>query len=158
MAYAHIGHDCTVGNSLYSGKYRAGGWACNHRGLGHFWWRHVQCSNSVKVGAHAYDWSGGSLVRKDVPPYTKAAREPLAYAGVNTVGLKRRGFTTEIINDIQEAYRYIFLKGINNTKALELIKQELPASPELDYIVDFVRTSERGVMKGFATNTSLDED
>lgn len=156
MAYAHIGHDCIVGNYCILGNtvqlaghviiddYAIFGGAC-------------AVQQFSKIGAHAYI-GGGSLVRKDVPPYTKAAREPLAYAGVNTVGLKRRGFTTEIINDIQEAYRYIFLKGINNTKALELIKQELPASPELDYIVDFVRTSERGVMKGFATNTSLDED
>jgi UDP-N-acetylglucosamine acyltransferase len=65
----------------------------------------------VKVGAHVMI-SGGSLVRKDVPPYTKAAREPLTYAGVNTVGLRRRGFSTEKIGEIQEVYRYIFLKGL----------------------------------------------
>ncbi|HNT49192.1 MAG TPA: acyl-[acyl-carrier-protein]--UDP-N-acetylglucosamine O-acyltransferase, partial [Cyclobacteriaceae bacterium] len=110
-----------------------------------------------KIGAHAYI-GGGSLVRKDVPPYTKAAREPLAYAGVNTVGLKRRGFTVETINDIQEAYRIIFLKGLNNSRALELVEKELAPSTERDYIIDFIRTSERGVMKGFATNTALDED
>jgi UDP-N-acetylglucosamine acyltransferase len=72
--------------------------------------------------------------------------------------LRRRGYTSEIINDIQEAYRFIFLKGLNNSRALELVEKEVPQSPERDYIIDFIRTSERGVMKGFATNTALDED
>ena len=96
--------------------------------------------------------SGGSLVRKDVPPFTKAAREPLTYAGVNTIGLRRRGFSSEKIGEIQEVYRYIFLKGLNNSKALDLVESELAPSPERDYIVSFIRTSERGVMKGFSTS------
>ena len=101
--------------------------------------------------------SGGSLVRKDVPPYTKAAREPLTYAGVNTVGLRRRGFSPEKISDIQEVYRYIFLKGLNNSKALDLVEQELAPSDERDYIISFIRTSERGVMKGFSANAAAFE-
>jgi UDP-N-acetylglucosamine acyltransferase len=105
----------------------------------------------VKVGAHVM-LSGGSLVRKDVPPYTKAAREPLTYAGINTVGLRRRGFASEKISEIQEIYRYIFLKGLNNSKALDIVEKEVPASPEKDYIVDFIRTSERGIMKGYGGN------
>ncbi len=93
--------------------------------------------------------SGGSLVRKDVPPFTKAAREPLTYAGINTVGLRRRGFPSEKISEIQEIYRHIFLKGLNNSKALEMVEREVPASPERDYIVEFIRTSERGIIKGY---------
>jgi len=93
--------------------------------------------------------SGGSLVRKDIPPYTKAAREPLTYAGINTIGLRRRGFSSEKINEIQEIYRYIFLKGINNSKALEVVEQQVAESKERDYIVEFIRTSERGIMKGY---------
>jgi UDP-N-acetylglucosamine acyltransferase len=96
--------------------------------------------------------SGGSLVRKDVPPFTKAAREPLTYAGINTVGLRRRGFASEKISEIQEIYRYIFLKGLNNSKALDMVEKEVPASPEKDYIVEFIRTSERGIMKGYGGN------
>jgi UDP-N-acetylglucosamine acyltransferase len=95
--------------------------------------------------------SGGSLVRKDVPPFTKAAREPLAYAGINTVGLRRRGFTSEKITEIQEIYRYIFLKGMNNKKALEAIEASVAASEERDYILNFIKSSERGIMKGYGS-------
>ena len=99
--------------------------------------------------------AGGSLVRKDVPPFTKAAREPLSYAGINSIGLRRRGFTNEQINDIQEVYRYIYLKGLNNSEALEHIEIELPPSAERDEIVNFVRNSERGIIKA-PTSTSTD--
>jgi UDP-N-acetylglucosamine acyltransferase len=104
----------------------------------------------VKVGAHVMI-SGGSLVRKDVPPFTKAAREPLAYAGINSVGLRRRGFTTEKIGEIQEIYRYVFLKGLNNTKALELVESSVVVSDERSYIVNFIKSSERGIMKGYGS-------
>jgi UDP-N-acetylglucosamine acyltransferase len=149
MAYAHIGHDCIIGNHIILGNtpqlaghvliddHAIFGGAC-------------AVQQFSKVGAHAYI-GGGSLVRKDVPPFTKAAREPLAYAGINAVGLKRRGFTTEKINEIQEIYRYIFLKSLNNSKALDLIEKELPSSEERDYIVKFIRESEQGIMKGFTT-------
>jgi UDP-N-acetylglucosamine acyltransferase len=96
--------------------------------------------------------SGGSLVRKDIPPFTKAAREPLTYAGINTIGLRRRGFNSEKITEIQEIYRYIFLKGLNNSKALEVVEQEIASSTERDYIIDFIKTSERGIMKGYGAN------
>ena len=152
MAYAHIGHDCIIGNNIILGNtvqlaghviiddHAIFGGAC-------------AVQQFAKVGAHAYI-GGGSLVRKDVPPFTKAAREPLAYAGINAVGLRRRGYTSEKINEIQEIYRYIFLKGLNNSKALDLIEKELVSSPERDYIVKFVRESERGIMKGFTTTSA----
>lgn len=152
MAYVHIAHDCTVGNNCIlantvqvAGHVTIEDWAIigGASALHQF----------VKVGAHVMI-SGGSLVRKDVPPYTKAAREPLTYAGVNTVGLRRRGFSTEKISEIQEVYRYIFLKGLNNSKAIDLVESELSYSEERDYIISFIRTSERGVMKGFATNSA----
>jgi len=155
MAYAHIGHDSIIGNYCILGNttqlaghvviadYTIFGGAC-------------AVQQFSKVGAHAYI-GGGSLVRKDVPPYTKAAREPLAYAGVNTVGLRRRGFSTEKIAEIQEIYRYLFLKGLNNSKAIDLIERELPKSSERDIIVTFIRESERGVMKGFTTSSDAFE-
>jgi UDP-N-acetylglucosamine acyltransferase len=150
MAYVHIAHDCIIGNNcIFANAVQVAG--------------HVTIEDFaiiggasalhqfVRVGAHVM-LSGGSLVRKDVPPYTKAAREPLTYAGINSVGLRRRGFTTEKINEIQEIYRYIFLKGLNNSKALDAVERELPSTPERDYIVNFIRNSERGVMKGFTTS------
>ncbi|MGB4972553.1 MAG: acyl-[acyl-carrier-protein]--UDP-N-acetylglucosamine O-acyltransferase, partial [Cyclobacteriaceae bacterium] len=101
--------------------------------------------------------SGGSLVRKDIPPFTKAAREPLTYCGVNTIGLRRRGFTSEKISEIQDAYRIIFLKGLNNSKAIELVEKEIIPSEERNYIVAFIKSSERGVMKGFSTSSATFE-
>jgi UDP-N-acetylglucosamine acyltransferase len=92
--------------------------------------------------------SGGSLVRKDVPPFTKSGREPLTYAGVNSIGLKRRGFTDELINEIQEVYRFLYNKGLNTNDALEQIEKSIRQSPERDEIIDFIRNSERGIMKG----------
>jgi UDP-N-acetylglucosamine acyltransferase len=154
MAYVHIAHDCMVGNHCIlantvqvAGHVSIDDWAIigGASALHQF----------VKVGAHVMI-SGGSLVRKDVPPYTKAAREPLAYAGVNTVGLRRRGFSTEKIGEIQEVYRYIFLKGLNNSKAIDLVQTEVPPSEERDHILNFLRGSERGVMKGFSPGSSAD--
>jgi UDP-N-acetylglucosamine acyltransferase len=93
--------------------------------------------------------SGGSLVRKDVPPFVKAAREPLTYAGINSVGLRRRGFSSDKINEIQEIYRYIFLKGFNNSKAIEEVETQIARTEERDYIMNFIRNSERGILKGY---------
>lgn len=149
MAYVHVAHDCMIGNNCIlvntvqvAGHVTIEDWAIigGASALHQF----------VKVGAHVM-LSGGSLVRKDVPPYTKAAREPLSYAGINTVGLRRRGFTSEKINEIQEIYRYVFMKGLNNTKALELVESSIPQSEERDYIVNFIKTSERGIMKGYGS-------
>ncbi len=109
----------------------------------------------VKIGAHAMI-SGGSLVRKDVPPFTKAAREPLTYTGINSIGLRRRGFSNEKINEIQEIYRYIYMKGLNNADALTQIDLELVPSDERDEIVNFIRTSERGIMRGPGNSGSVE--
>lgn len=152
MAYVHVAHDCVIGNNVIlvnavqvAGHVEIEDWAI----IG----GSSAVHQFVKVGAHVMV-SGGSLVRKDIPPFTKAAREPLAYCGVNTIGLRRRGFDSDKISEIQEVYRYVFLKGLNNSKALDQVEQELPASSERDYIVNFIRNSERGVMKGFSTNNS----
>src|SRR3954463_12025783 len=149
MAYVHIAHDCLIGNNcIFANAVQVAGHVTIED------WAIIGGASAlhqfVKVGAHVI-LSGGSLVRKDVPPYTKAAREPLTYAGVNSIGLRRRGFTPEKINEIQEIYRFIFLKGMNNSKALDFVEKEVPASTERDYIVNFIRSSERGVMKGFST-------
>jgi UDP-N-acetylglucosamine acyltransferase len=145
MAYAHIAHDCRIGNYCILGN--------NVQIAGHVHvgdWAIISALSAVhqftQIGVHAFV-SGASLVRKDVPPFTKAAREPISYAGINSVGLRRRGYTNEQITDIQNVYRYIYMKGLNNAEALNLIELDLPASKERDEIVNFVRSSERGIMK-----------
>ena len=102
----------------------------------------------VKIGKHSMI-SGGALVRKDVPPYTKAAREPLSFVGINSVGLRRRGFKSEKIIEIQNIYRTIFQSKLNNTQAIDKLEAEFPVSKERDEIIDFIRNSGRGIMKGY---------
>lgn len=150
MAYAHIGHDCIIGNNCILGNTVQ---LAGHVLIDDFAIFGGACAvqQFSKIGAHAYI-GGGSLVRKDIPPFTKAAREPIAYAGINTIGLRRRGFDQEKIHEIQDIYRYIFLKGMNISKAIEKVEQEIAQSTERDYILDFIRTSERGIMKGYGTN------
>lgn len=147
MAYVHVAHDCVIGSHvIIANSVQIAG----HVSIDD--WAIVGGSSAVhqfvKIGMHAMV-SGGSLVRKDVPPFTKAAREPLSYAGVNSLGLRRRGFSSESISHIQEVYRYLFLNSMNNSRALEEIEVNLPATKERDEILNFIRSSERGVMKGY---------
>jgi UDP-N-acetylglucosamine acyltransferase len=107
----------------------------------------------VHIGAHAFI-GGGSGVSKDVPPYSKAAREPLSYVGVNSIGLRRRGYSSEIINHIQDIYRIIFIKGHNVSRAVAIIEAEMPATPERDEILSFIANSSRGIMKGLVRRKS----
>jgi UDP-N-acetylglucosamine acyltransferase len=98
---------------------------------------------------------GGSLVRKDVPPFVKAAREPLSFVGVNVTGLKRRGFEQEQIHTIQDIYRYLFVRGYNITQAVSVIQQNIPEGPEKNLILEFVDQSERGIMRGFRAHNPV---
>jgi UDP-N-acetylglucosamine acyltransferase len=148
MAYVHVAHDCIIGDNviLANGVTLAGhivvdDWAI----IGGLSAVH----QFVNIGTHVMI-SGGSLVRKDVPPYTKAAREPLSYVGVNSIGLRRRGFNSDKINEIQDIYRYIYLKGNNVTQACEYIEANLPATSERDEILTFISKSSRGIMKGYS--------
>lgn len=155
LAYSHIGHDCIIGNNctLSNSSQLAG-----HVVLGDWVSLGGVCAvhQFVRIGSHAFI-SGGSLVSKDVPPYIKAARQPLSYGGVNSVGLKRRGFTIEKINHILEIYRVIYNKGLNVSQALEFLEQEVSATDERDGIVTFIRESGRGIIKRFIKGAS-DED
>jgi len=101
-----------------------------------------------RIGTHTMV-QGGSKINKDVPPYIKAAREPIAYCGVNSIGLRRREFSNEQIRDIQEIYRYLYQSGLNNSDAIERIEAELPATKERDEIILFVKNSPRGIIKGY---------
>jgi UDP-N-acetylglucosamine acyltransferase len=155
MAYVHVAHDCVIGNNVILSN------CCNLAG-------HIAVDDYaivgglsavhqfVHIGCHTMV-SGGSLVRKDVPPYTKGAREPLSYVGVNSIGLRRRGFTSEQINQIQDIYRIIYLKELNVTQALSLIEADIEATPERDEILDFISQSSRGIMKGYSGKSQVRE-
>lgn len=147
MAYVHVAHDCHIHKYciLANGVTLAGHIEVEEYAiLGGL----TAVHQFVKIGAHAFI-GGGSLVRKDVPPFVKAAREPLSYAGINSVGLRRRGFTTDQIHQIQDIYRILFIKGYNVSKAVEIIEAEIEATPERNYILDFIRKADRGLMRGF---------
>ncbi|GGH21247.1 acyl-ACP--UDP-N-acetylglucosamine O-acyltransferase [Sphingobacterium alkalisoli] len=147
QAYSHIAHDCIIGdNCIFSNSSTLAG----HITVGDY----VVLAGLVavhqfcKIGSHAFV-TGGTLVRKDVPPYIKAAREPIAYAGINSVGLRRRGYTPEQITEIQSIYRVLFVQNRNLSKALDLVEAEFKATEIRDEILTFVRNSNRGVVKGF---------
>ncbi len=150
MAYVHIAHDCFIGNNcilanatnlaghiLIDDYAILGGLSAVHQ--------------FVNIGAHVMI-SGGSLVRKDVPPYTKAARDPLSFVGINSIGMRRRGFASEKINEIQDIYRTLYLKNMNVSQAIAYIETQMPATPERDEILSFIAKSSRGIMKGYSYN------
>lgn len=147
MAYVHVAHDSFVGkNCILANNVNLAGHIeiGNHVIIGGLSAVH----QFVKIGDHAMI-GGGSLVRKDVPPYVKAAREPLSYVGVNSIGLKRRGFTADQVNHIQDIYRILFVKGNNVKKAIDIIDVTIKESAEKEAILAFLNQADRGLMKGF---------
>ncbi|MDG1063922.1 MAG: acyl-ACP--UDP-N-acetylglucosamine O-acyltransferase [Flavobacteriaceae bacterium] len=150
MAYCHIAHDCVVGDycifsnsSTLAGHITVG----DHVVLAGMTAVHQFCM----IGNHAFV-TGGSLVRKDVPPFAKAAREPLSYVGINSIGLRRRGYDSDQIRQIQAIYRILYQKNYNNTQAAQIIEAEMEATPERDEILQFIKNSKRGIMKGYFQN------
>ena len=146
MTYAHVGHDCNIGNNCIlgngtglAGEVRIDDWAI------------LSASTLVhqfsRIGGHVMI-GGGSKVRTDVPPFIKADRDPLSYLGINTVGLTRRGFENDRINEIHNIYRVIYQNGLNVSQALDCIEHEFSPSPDRDYILLFIRKSERGIIRG----------
>lgn len=147
MAYVHVAHDCVIGhNSIIANSSNLAG----HIELGNYVIIGGMSAihQFVKIGDHVMI-GGGSLVRKDVPPFVKAAREPLSYVGVNSIGLQRRGFSTKQINHIQDIYRILFVKGHNTRQAISIIEATIKATPEREQILGFLADADRGVMKGF---------
>jgi len=147
MATTHVAHDCIIGNNciLANGSIIAG-----HVTIGDFAILSglVAVHQFIHIGEHSMV-SGGSLVRKDVPPFSKAGKEPLSYIGINSIGLRRRGFDTEKIREIQDIYRILYQKNYNTTQALEKIEAEMEATKERDQIILFIKNSQRGIMKGY---------
>ena len=146
MAYCHVAHDCVlkdyviIGNSVQiAGEVEVDDYAIISGG--------TLVHQFTRVGKHTMI-QGGTRLGKDIPPYTVAGREPVSYVGLNIVGLRRRGFNREQINNIQEIYRYLYLSGYNISQALEKIESEISESDERTDIIDFVRASSRGVVRG----------
>ncbi len=147
MAYCHIAHDCIVGdNCIFSNNSTLAG----HITVGDYvvLAGMTAIQQFCTIGSHAFV-TGGSLVRKDVPPYVKAAREPLSYVGINSIGLRRRGYSSEKIREIQNIYRILYQRNYNNSQAADIIEAEMEATPERDEILQFIKNSQRGIMKGY---------
>ena len=146
MSYGHIAHDSIIGNGCIIGSYAG---VAGEVEMDDF---AILSPGSLvhqfcRIGTHVMI-QGGSKVAKDVPPYCMAGREPLAYTGVNSVGLRRRGFSNDAINQILEIYRIIYQKGMNVSQALEFIEGNISSSNERDVILNFVRGSKRGIIRG----------
>ena len=146
MAYTHVAQDCEINNNVILGNavQLAGEVEIDD---------HAILSGGVlvhqfsRIGAHVMI-QGGSKIPKDIPPYVMVGREPIVYVGLNVVGLRRRGFTSERINSIQEVYRYLHMSGYNVTQAAERIEKELPAGEDRDHVLEFIRSSSRGIVRG----------
>lgn len=146
MAYVHVAHDvimgdhCIIANTAnIAGHVVIEDWVVIE-GV-------VAIQQFVRIGQHSFI-AGGSLVRKNVPPFVKAAREPLSYVGVNTVGLRRRGFDNDEIARIEDVYRAIYVHNTNTSTALQAAEAEMPQSPQKDIILNFIRESDKGIIRG----------
>ena len=145
MAYCHVAHDCVLGNNIImsnatqlAGEVEIDDFAIIGGG--------TLVHQFSRIGGHCMI-QGGSKINKDIPPYIIAAREPIAFCGINSVGLNRRGFTPEQIHTIQEVYRLIYNSGLNTTQALEQVEATIPESKERNMIIDFVKGSTRGIVR-----------
>ncbi len=146
MAYTHIAHDCIVGNEcVFSNNATLAG--------------HVEVDNYVTIGGMvavqqfskigAYCMLGGGTVHnKDVPPYIRVAHYPTSYIGVNSIGLRRRGFSDTDIRQIQDIYHQLFVAKVNRREALRIVQEEMPDSPFKTNILEFIDASKQGIVKG----------
>ena len=146
MAYTHVAHDAVVGdhcvlanNANIAGHVTVEDWVIIE-GV-------VAVQQFVRIGQHAFV-AGGSLVRKNVPPFVKVAREPLSYIGVNAIGLRRRGFPDEFVRAVEDIYRTLYITGGNMSKAIKVAELELPVSDAKGIILDFIRASDKGIVRG----------
>lgn len=149
MATAHIAHDCVIGDNVVI--VNAVGLA-GHIEVGDnaFIGGYSAVHQFTKIGEHSFV-AGATQIRKDVPPYVKAAKNPVAYAGVNAIGLRRKGFTSEEIFEIQGIYRILYQQKNNVSQAVEQILEKFPDSHYREVILDFINTSDRGIMKGYSS-------
>lgn len=145
MAYCHVAHDCVLGNNIImsnatqlAGEVEVDDYAIIGGG--------TLVHQFSRIGGHVMI-QGGSKINKDIPPFAIVARDPIAFCGINSVGLNRRGFTPEQIHTVQEVYRILYNSGLNVSQALDQIEATMPRSAERDAIVSFIRNSTRGIVK-----------
>ena len=153
MAYAHVAHDCVLGNHVIlantvnlAGHVTIDDYAILE-GL-------VAVQQFVRIGKHSFI-AGGSLVRKDVPPYVKAAREPLSYIGINKIGLERRGFDAQTIQTIQSIYKTLFVRKGSWKEAIHRVEEVFVGEQVQKEILDFIYHSQKGIIKGFQSAKSV---
>lgn len=146
MTYVHVAHDCQIGNNVILASYTG---LSGHVFIDDFAILEgkVAAQQFAHIGKHAFI-GGASLIRKDVPPYIKAAREPLTFAGVNSVGLRRRGYSDEQVREIEDIYRTIYVQNSNLSKGVEAVLQSMDKSPLRDEIIGFIQASDKGVIRG----------
>lgn len=147
MCYVHVAHDCIIGNNVIiagytglSGHNVIGDWAILEGMVG--------TQQFIQIGEHAFI-AGSTMVRKNVPPYVKAAREPISYAGINGIGLRRRGYSDEVIKKVEDIYRHLFVMNNTISAGLEAIENEVPDCEQKTKVLEFVRNSDKGIMRGF---------
>ena len=146
MAYVHLAHDVHIGDRVVlanavnvAGHVTIDDWVIVEGMVG--------IQQFIRIGEHAFV-AGGSLVRKNIPPYIKVAREPLAYIGVNSIGLRRRGFDQDRITRIEDIYRTLYIQNGNMSQALKVADAEFPSCEDKDFVLDFIRKSDKGIVRG----------
>ncbi len=156
MAYAHVGHDCNIGDNVIlvnsvqlAGHVEIGDYAIIGGLSG--------ARQFTRIGAHTYV-AGHTVIRKDVPPYVKAAREPMSYMGLNIVGLQRRNFTAEQIKTISEIYHILFIQNRSTSTAINIVNDKVAPGELKDEILKFVQNSKIGIIKRYSKNEIVDED
>lgn len=155
MAYVHVGHDCEVGNYVVlvnnvalAGEVEVSDWAILSA--------NVAVHQFCRVGEHAMI-SGGTMINKDVPPYVSCAHSPASYIGLNTIGLRRRGFTSEQITQIQQISRILYQSGLSYSTACDKVEAEVTKSDFRDLILNFIRSSKRGCIKQYQPKANNDD-
>lgn len=146
MTYVHVAHDCQIGNNVILASYVG---LSGHVTIDDFAILEgkVAAQQFSHIGAHTFI-GGASLIRKDIPPFIKAAREPLTYAGVNSVGLRRRGYSDDQVREIEDIYRILYVQNNNISKAIEQVRNTIPSSDCRELILGFIETSDKGVIRG----------
>lgn len=154
MSYVHIAHDCTIGNHCIlvsyvgvAGETQVDDWAILGGG--------AKAHQFSRIGAHAMV-GGTAKINKDIPPFVLCGREPICYCGVNIVGLRRRGFDSEVIRNIKDIYETIYLSGYNISDGCSKVEAGFPQSVERDMILDFIRNSKRGVIRASVSTEKVD--
>ena len=147
MAYVHIAHDCQIGaHSIIANAVNLAGHVIldEYATIGGM----TAIQQFVRIGKQAYV-GGGTLIRKDVPPYVRAAREPVTYMGINKIGLERNGFSQSEIKSLQDLYRYIFVHSNNVSQSMLLLQNQFKDNPFREEIMKFIIESPNGVIRGY---------